>query len=67
MTAAYLDRINTNHVGHAMQRLFDSKGIFKAGYEDIKPLLESHVSREDAEPIIEFYYKNIELLKGYRI
>jgi len=51
-------------VGQAMQRLFDSKGVCKAEYKDIDSIA---VSKEDAQPHIDYYNENVDELKGYRL
>jgi len=58
--------ITRNTVGQAMQRAFDSKGVFKVEYRDVIGLLESDISQPMAQPHIDHYNANTDELKGYR-
>lgn len=60
------DIIIRNTVGQAMQRLFDAKGVFKAGYCDILNVLECDITQSEAQPHIDHYNDNVNELKGYR-
>ena len=58
--------ITRNTVGQAMQRVFDSKGVFSARYIDVLELLDNDITQSMAQPHIDHYNANTGELKGYR-
>jgi hypothetical protein len=58
--------ITRNSVGQAMQRAFDSRGVFEARYSDVIELIDNDISQPMAQPHIDHYNQNVGELRGYR-